>query len=233
MLRPCLFRLDQNHVYRAAPLERLDWLAHGFGTRHSGDWPAPQRPTTLRQVHSTTVVIGDGAPGCAGEGDALVSDRAGCLLAISTADCLPVLIVDQRRRAVAAVHAGWRGVVAGVAAAAVARLVSDFSCRGEDLHAAVGPGIGPCCFRVGPEVAVLFQRLFPERADLDCAALIDLPKAVRRQLTESGLRPERIYECGLCTCCRPAEFYSFRRERGERRRMVSVIGFRVSPVGDT
>jgi hypothetical protein len=154
----------------------------------------------------------------------LITNRAGILLGVRTADCPPILIVDERRRAVSAIHAGWRGAVAGIAARAVERLASEFGSRPEDLLAAIGPSIGGCCYQVGPEVASQFRGIFPERGDLDRKTRIDLSEAIRRQLVTAGIPRERIFAGAPCTLCDP-DFHSFRRDRTEER-MYSVIGIR-------
>jgi YfiH family protein len=207
-----------NHVYRVTALKQFDWLDHGFGTRYS---EPPGAVATLRQIHSDIIMRADRAV-CLGEGDALLSDTPGLRVGVKTADCFPILLVDARHRAVGAVHAGWRGIVRRIAHKTVDAMAIIWSSRPDDLHAAIGPGIGPCCFEVGPEVAVQFGQP-AERAR------IDLPEAVRLQLIEAGLRPERIYTAGLCTVCRAAEFHSFRRDREKAGRMISVIGVKSSP----
>ena len=160
-----MFRLDQEHVYRAANLDQLAWLEHGFGTRLSSGWPDSRQLSTLRQVHSDKILKAD-HPGLIGEGDALISNQPGTTLSVRTADCLPIVMADSKNRAVAAIHAGWRGVVQEIVSKAAAAMAENFGTRPEDLVVAIGPGIGPCCFEVGPEVAVQFSRFFPERPDL-------------------------------------------------------------------
>ena len=206
-----------NHAYRAQPLTQFDWLDHGFGTRHFGP---PESLATLRQIHSGIIKYADKS-GCLSEGDALLSDTPGLWVGVKTADCLPILLVDSRHRAVGAVHAGWRGVVRRIAHKTVDAMAITWNSRPDDLDAAIGPGIGPCCFEVGPEVAVQFGQPASRTR-------IDLPEAVRLQLIEAGLRPERIYTAGICTVCRAAEFHSFRRDREKAGRMISVIGVKSS-----
>jgi hypothetical protein len=201
-----------NHVYRARALSQFDWLDHGFGTRHL---EPPESVATLRQIHSDIIVYAD-RDGCLGQGDALLSATPGLRVGVKTADCLPILLVDERHRAVGAVHAGWRGVVSGIAHKTVHAMAARWNSLPEDLLAAIGPGIGPCCFEVGPEVAVQFGE--PARR-----TRIDLQDAVRRQLLDAGLHPERIYAAGLCTVCRADQFHSFRRDREKAGRMISVI----------
>jgi YfiH family protein len=130
---------------------------------------------------------------------------------------LPILLADERHRAVAAVHAGWRGAVSQIAPKTVEAMAARWNTRPEDLHAAIGPGIGQCCFEVGPEVAVQFGAA-PKRTR------IDLAEAVRRQLTDAGVSPSRIYTANLCTFCHAGQFHSFRRDREKAGRMISVIG---------
>jgi YfiH family protein len=151
-----------------------------------------------------------------GEGDALLENTPGAVVAIQTADCLPILLVDERQRAVAAVHAGWRGTVAGIAQRAVEAMRGQFGSKPMDLHAAIGPGIGPCCYEVGPEVAAQFGQ--PGRAH------VDLGQANRRQLMDAGVTPERIYASNLCTMCRSEEFESFRRDQEAAGRLYSFAG---------
>jgi polyphenol oxidase len=212
-----VFYKDAQNIYRARPLEAFDWLVHGFGTRWSEGFGSCGNLATLRQVHSNAVVHAKEEAGRLGEGDALVTDSPALLLGIRTADCLPILLVDARLRATAAVHAGWRGTVAGVTAAALAQMQEKFSTRPEDVHAAIGPGIGSCCFEVGSEVAAHFG--------IEGKSKIDLIEANRLQLLRAGVAPGRIYAAGLCTFC-GKDFFSFRRERDSAGRMLSVIGTR-------
>lgn len=218
-------------VYRFAELDALGWLEHGFGTRDSDGWPDASRLAYLRQIHSDRVCVAGPVAGYVGEGDALVTDRAGLLLAVRTADCLPILIADERRRAVAAIHAGWRGTASGVARRTVEALCRSFGSRPEDLVVAIGPGIGACCYEVGPEVAERFRSLLPELERVPEGVRLDLAEANRREFMAAGLRPERISVARLCTYCRPEEFHSHRREPWAKGRMWSVIGIR--PAGNT
>jgi len=172
----------------------------------------------VKQIHSTTCILATGRSGVLGEGDALLEDRAGCVVAIKTADCIPVLLVDEARRAVAAVHAGWRGSAAGIVAEALAEMGLRFSTRPGDVHAAIGPGIGKCCYEVGPEVAARFG--------VQGRAHIDLAEENRRQLERAGVTAPRIYASKLCTMCRGGEFDSFRRDGEAAGRMYSFVGIR-------
>jgi hypothetical protein len=218
------FYLDQHQVIRARTLDRFPWLEHGFGTRLSQNWP-PRSAITAKQIHSARVLLADGqSDGLLGEGDAIIVSQPGTLAAIRTADCLPILIADPIHRVVAAVHAGWRGTVAGISAATVVQLSNIFDTRPGDLIALIGPGIQQCCFEVGAEVASQFGNLFPERKDLQEKTRISLAEANRRQLLSAGILRHNIQVTNECTCCRHERFESFRRDREASGRMVSVIG---------
>jgi polyphenol oxidase len=193
-------------------LEELDWIEHGFGTRHA---PLSQdEMASLEQVHSSICVRADTA-GCLGEGDALITNQAGLSVSIRTADCYSILLADPATRSVAAIHAGWRGTAAGAVRETVARMHREFGTRAEDLHAAIGPGIGACCYEVGAEVAREFG--------YGGAGKIDLAAANRRQLLDAGVPFERIHALNLCTYCDAARFHSFRRDKSAAGRMISYI----------
>lgn len=166
---------------------------------------------SLKQIHSGLVLAADKEFGCAGEGDALISTHPGRIVSIRTADCLPILLADPRTGAVAAVHAGWRGTVAQIATATVRRMGS----RPEDILAAIGPGIGKCCYEVGADVA----RQFGEKD----ACRLDLADYNRRQLENAGLKPSNIDVISACTFCNVDEFFSYRREGERAGRMISYI----------
>ena len=217
-----MFRLDSGNVYRAQTLEDIPWLEHGFGTRLALRWPDAADLATVQQIHSNKVLIADRA-GCIGEGDALISNRPGLTLSVRTADCLPILMADTRNRAVAAVHAGWRGTLLEIVTRTVDAMKEQFSTRPDDLVIAIGPGIGACCFEVGPEVASQFSALFPERSDLDRRAKIDLVETNLRLLGRNDGRMRQIATSGLCSCCRTDLFHSYRRDLDQAGRMVSTI----------
>ncbi|MEO7652571.1 MAG: peptidoglycan editing factor PgeF [Bryobacteraceae bacterium] len=218
------FRLHE-HVYRSTALDSFDWLTHGFGDR-SHDCPASA--VILHQIHSDRcVTVGESDVNAGREGDALLTDRPGRIITVKTADCLPIFLVDERQRAIAAVHAGWKGTALEIARKAVAEMMKQFGTRAEDLHAAIGPGIGACCFEVGPEVAAQFRNQFPERSDLDRRTRVNLAEANRRQLAYAGLARTKIYTAELCTVCE-RQFHSYRRDREASGRMYSylaLVGF--------
>jgi YfiH family protein len=198
-------------MLKAPNLSAFNWLTHGFGQRNS-TYPSPV--TTVRQIHSDIIAeAGDGVA----EADGLVTQQPGVLVGVRTADCVPVLLVDARLRAVAAVHAGWRGSSRSIATAAVQELITRYGTRPEDLYAAIGPSIGACCYEVGPDVAQQFQKLTPV-----ANGRLDLQAVNEVQLREAGV--ENICKSGICTFCEAKDYFSFRREREQAGRMVSFIG---------
>jgi YfiH family protein len=178
----------------------------------------------LRQVHGTDVAEApwNGTP----EADAAVATTAGELLGIETADCLPLLLVDPIRRAVAAAHAGWRGTVAGVAARAVEALVAHGSSPG-DLLAALGPAIGVCCYEVGDELRTAFAAEAPWvlRPGPSGRLHLDLRAANVRQLERAGLRAAAIHHVDDCTRCQPDRYHSYRRDGKGAGRQLNFVGF--------
>jgi hypothetical protein len=120
-------------VWRCEALGLMPWLDHGFGSRHSPDWLAGRRVAALQQTHSDVVRDAAGHGGWLGEGDGLISREPGLMVAVRTADCFPVVIADPARQAVAVVHAGWRGVVAGIVVRAAEQLLRAGLAR-ENIH---------------------------------------------------------------------------------------------------
>lgn len=207
-------RLDSGNVFRAPILEALPWLDHGFGTRLSSDWPSKDRLAWAKQIHSDRVLLADHA-GFLGEGDALISNTPGVTLSVRTADCLPILMADPVNRAIAAVHAGWRGVVHEIIPKTIAEMQRHFGTRPQNLIIAIGPGIGPCCFEVGPEVAVHFG--------LTGQTAVDLVETILRQLRRNGGTMGQVATANQCTMCQPELFESFRRDKERAGRMISAI----------
>jgi len=164
------------------------------------------------------------------EGDILVANEAEVLLAVRMADCLPILVADSDRRAVAAVHAGWRGTLDGVAEAAIAAMGRTFGSSPRSLVAALGPSIRSCCYEVGPEVEDAFRKRWPEsgaffhRPDPNARATLDLAAANLAQLHRAGVPSSRIHVAEFCTACRTDLFFSYRKEGAWTGRMMAVIG---------
>jgi YfiH family protein len=193
-------------------LEALPWVQHEFGTRIAA--ALPTELATLKQIHSNLVVMAN-SPGFCGEGDALVTSLPGVAVSIRTADCYPILLADARNRAVGAVHAGWRGTAAHIAEKTLEAMRSEFGTSPADVSAAIGPGIGVCCYEVGEEVARQFG--FGARTHLD------LLSENRKQLEAAGVPPQNIQALGVCTSCDAERFFSYRREKEAAGRMISFI----------
>jgi polyphenol oxidase len=181
------------------------------------------------QVHAAGVIrVTRGAPHDNDtKGDALVTDDPARALSVRVADCVPLLLSTGDGRAVAAVHAGWRGVVANIAAEAIKMLRG----HGDDMAAAIGPAIGFDAFEVGPEVLDEFTRRFgpsaPMRRTPNGKGQVDLRKCLRRQLNQAGIPDDRIDLTDRCTFTHADEFFSHRRDRGVSGRMAAVIATRV------
>jgi hypothetical protein len=170
---------------------------------------------TAEQVHGSHVAVVDGAsrgariPAC----DGLATNERGLPLGIMTADCLPVFLTDTGTKAVAIVHAGWRGIAGGIIGSALSVLKDRFALEPKDLIASVGPHIGACCYHVGDDVA---EALGLPQGTEGC----DLGGCVTRDLERAGVR--RISVCSLCTSCTVDQFFSYRRDKTPAR-MMSFI----------
>lgn len=212
----------------------------------------------LKQIHSNLVLLASAADASREQprrADGLITDEPGLLLGIQTADCIPVLVADRKRRVVAAFHAGWRGTVQRIVETGVGRMRLQFGCQPEDLVAAIGPGIGLCCFAVGDDVLSSFESQFTYARELFCDVYdsdairkkypmlfltqcapghspigpslhLNLAEANRRQLLSAGLKPRSIQMVGGCTSCHRELFFSHRGSQGHAGRMLSVIGIR-------
>jgi YfiH family protein len=219
-------------------------------SENSGDtWPLVQ----VKQVHSAVIHRVSVMPHEPLIGDGIITNTPGLLLSIKTADCVPVLVADVKRRVVGAFHAGWRGTVARVVEKGVGEMRRQFGSVPRDLRAAIGPSIRRCCYQVGPEVRAEFESQFPYSGDLfeevfDANAIhvrypmlfltarapghselgpelhLDLVEANRRQLEEAGLRASDISVVGECTACDRTRYFSHRAEFGKTGRMMAVIG---------
>lgn len=194
-------------------LEAIPWLEHGFGTRQA---PRSQEGmASLKQIHSSLSLVADRREGCVGEGDALLTRETGVTVSVRTADCFPVLLADVQRKAVAAVHAGWRGTADRVVIKTLERMQAEFGSQAQDVIAVIGPGIGACCYQIGEEVARRFDKV--------SAGRLDLAEENRLQLASHGVAAERTGIIGACTFCDAAHFFSWRRDRENAGRMISYI----------
>jgi YfiH family protein len=179
----------------------------------------------VRQVHGCRVVEAEAGTEPVEEADAVATASPGVAACVSVADCVPVLLADPRSGAVAAVHAGWRGTIGGAAAAGVKALVDRHGARPGDLLAAIGPGIGPCCFEVSRDLAVRFRdEVGPATATpRDHGSRVDLWRANELLLRRAGVARRRIETLGRCTSCEDGKFFSHRRDRGITGRHVAFI----------
>jgi hypothetical protein len=214
-------------------------------------WPL----ITLRQLHSDIIRFVDAPPESQLAGDGLATETPGLLLGIQTADCLPIVLVDPRRRAVGVFHAGWRGTVKRIVEKGVGAMRLRFGSRARDLKAAIGPGIQGCCYAVGAEVREQFESQFdyaaalfreveerdpvrekypmlfltaraPGHSVLPKRIFLDLAEANRQQLLAVGVPAKSIEASPLCTNCRTDLLFSYRAEKGKTGRMMGVVGIR-------
>jgi YfiH family protein len=187
----------------------------------------PDRLALPLQVHSATVRRID-CPGQYADCDGLITATAGVVIGVSIADCVPVFLVDPRLRVIAAVHAGWRGTVAGIATAAVRAMEREFGSRPEDLAGFIGPSAAACCYVVGEEVASQFPSGVTVRGKLGIA--VDLKRANLNQLTAAGVCSDRVEVSPHCTITESSLFHSFRRDRERSGRMMGVLRLIHHPV---
>ena len=217
-------------------------------------WPL----VALRQIHSDLIHRVDGMcvdriPERPLAGDGMVTDTPGLLLAVQTADCLPIIVADGKRRAVGVFHAGWRGTVKRIVEKGVGEMRKHFGSDPRDLVVAIGPGIRGCCYEVGEEVRIKFEAQFayanslfrevkesdpvrekypllfltaraPGHSKLPVRLFLDLVEANRRQLLDAGVPAKNIDAAAPCTACHSELLFSFRAEKGVTGRMMAAAG---------
>jgi polyphenol oxidase len=235
---------------RAALLQKI-----GANGRHP--WPT----VTLRQIHSDLIYLVKSIPDTPLLGDGLLTATPGLLLAIQTADCLPVIVVDKKQRAVGVFHAGWRGTVKRIVEKGIGEMRRYFGSRPGHLAAAIGPGVHNCCYAVGEDVRDNFESQFayaaalfheieesdpvrekypmlfltaraPGHSKLPKRIFLDLVEANRRQLLDAGVALKNIEASPLCTSCRTDLLFSYRAENGVTGRMMGVAGIKPLPKGE-
>lgn len=228
---------------------RAVFLQELAATNSKKNWPL----VTLRQIHSDIIHCISRLPEKPLAGDGLITSAPEVLLAIQTADCLPVILVDAKRRAVGAFHAGWRGTLKRIVEKGVGEMRRWFGTDPGDIRAAIGPGIHSCCYEVGPEVREKFESQFayagkllrevkesdsirekypllflsarpPGHTPLPQGIFLDLVEANRRQLIGAGVLAKNIAASELCTACRADLLFSYRAEKGVTGRMMGVVG---------
>jgi YfiH family protein len=210
----------------------------------------------MRQFHSDVIRVAAAPVAEAPKADGLITSTPGLLLGVQTADCVPILLADTGRRAVAAIHAGWRGTLARIAVKALGQMRMEFGTEPRDVVAALGPAIGRCCYEVGPEVAQAFAAQFPPAADWfdgpfeqlahgeeplwlpwltmmppghvppPARVQLDLRASNRWQLIDAGVPEKQISVSDLCTACRADLLFSYRREGAKTGRLMAVIGIK-------
>jgi len=214
-------------------------------------WPL----VSLRQIHSDLIHRVDTVPEEPLAGDGLVTDKPALLLAVQTADCLPIILADPKRRAVGVFHAGWRGTVQRIVEKGVGEMRRHFNSDPRNLLAAIGPGVHGCCYEVGEEVRTKFQAQYayagslfrevkesdpvrekypllfltaraPGHSELPVKLFLDLVEANRRQLLDAGLLAKNIDASAPCTACHTELLFSFRAEKGVTGRMMGAAGIR-------
>lgn len=218
-----------------ARLRKIPFLVHGFGTRNWREQNFKQRPAWrkfklifLDQIHSDVVQAVDEGPDRKLKGDAMITDHPFLFLIIKSADCLPVLMVDETRRVIAAVHCGWRGTGKRLIKHVVKSLKSHYGCLPSSLLVAMGPHIGSECYEVGEDVRQSFVKggfspfLFQPHPYRNRKYLFNLKKANILELVNSGVKKKNIHSIDICTHCEKI-FPSFRRDGERAGRMLSFI----------
>ena len=212
-------------------------------------WPL----VSLRQIHSDLIHRVDRMPEHPLAGDGMVTDTPALLLAVQTADCLPIILVDRKRRAIGVFHAGWCGTVKRIVEKGVGEMRKHFGSDPRDLVVAIGPGIRGCCYEVGEEVRIKFEAQFayanslfrevkesdpvrekypllfltaraPGHSKLPVRLFLDLVEANRRQLLDAGVPAKNIDAAAPCTACHSELLFSFRAEKGVTGRMMAAAG---------
>ena len=214
--RPLMANASHYFSTRQNPSEQT--LAHALGLQL-------EDLVRMKQVHRADVFVAKGRPVEQPQADIAVTNDPSIALSVRVADCVPILLGDRRTSAVSAVHAGWKGTAAGAALVAVRAMTERYDARAEDLIAAVGPSIGPCCYEVGPELAEEFSE-HPEASTWftsHATPHLDLWRATRDQLVRAGVPPQHIHVCALCTFDHPELFHSYRREGVKAGRLVAAI----------
>jgi YfiH family protein len=204
------------------PAAGWDQLAASLGVR-------PGNVRRPKQVHGEAVTIArvvalDAEEACVTAADIIMTANADLAVAVQAADCVPLLFADPGSGAVAAAHAGWRGTAAGVAGKAIKAMTGQFGTRPADLIVAVGPSIGPCCYRVGDELLGAFgsagRRWFYRTSD---GLMLNLWNANRDQLADAGMKSDNIHVAEFCTAGEPELFHSYRRDGASAGRLAAAI----------
>ena len=243
------------HDSRAAVERNRELFLKELGVANGRkSWPL----VSLRQIHSDLIHFVDRMridrlPEQPLSGDGMVTDTPGLVLAVQTADCLPIILADRKRRAVGVFHAGWRGTVKRIVEKGVGEMRKHFNSDPRNLVAAIGPGVQGCCYEVGEEVRTKFEAQFayasslfrevkesdpvrekypllfltaraPGHSELPVKLFLDLVEANRRQLLDAGMLAKNIDTAAPCTACHTELLFSFRAEKGVTGRMMGAAG---------
>jgi polyphenol oxidase len=189
------------------------------------------RIITMKQVHGDQIVdVKDTNIKEAGEADGMVTEKPNAFLGVLTADCVPILFVAPGKKLVAAVHAGWRGTLAGIAEKMVRQFKDNYGVADDEIEAALGPAIGSCCYEVKNDVTEPLREKWGHLAGSsielkDGKCFVDLRGLNRAILEQAGVPARQIFQVGPCTHCAKDDFFSYRRERKETGRQISFIGW--------
>lgn len=204
---------------RKKSIEQLHWnkkLAFIVANQTHSDHIYIVSDTTSRGWEDIATVVAD----C----DALITDRKDMILTILTADCVPILLVDETQNVIAAVHAGWRGSTKDILLKTVKKMCEVFDCDAKNIIAGIGPSIGVCCYEVDGVVAKNFNERESIATAKDNKYMLDLPMVNKNQLLQAGVLEGHIEMSGICTACEVDRFFSYRKEKGCSGRFMSMIG---------
>jgi len=244
----------KNDSRAAVERNRAEFLRKLAAVDRGNAWPL----VTLRQIHSDLIHCVSAPPDEQLVGDGLITVIPGIVLAVQTADCLPIILVDTKRRAVGVFHAGWRGTLKRIVEKGLGEMRRYFGTLPRDARAAIGPGIHRCCYEVGPEVRTEFESQFefaaelfhevkdsdpvrekypllfltaraPGHSELPVRIFLDLVEANRRQLLAAGVPGKNITAAAECTACNPDLLFSYRAEKGATGRLMGAVGIRSQP----
>ena len=158
--------------------------------------------------------------------DALITDQKGIILTILTADCVPILLYDTKKKVIAAIHAGWKGTQKHITAKTMHKMIEKYHCDPKDIIAGIAPAIGRCCYEVGKEVAEHFFDTPKSLTPKGDKYMLDLPYLNKQQLIDAGLQEANIEMSGICTACENEQFFSYRKEDCCTGRFMSLIGMK-------
>ncbi|MBR5152336.1 MAG: peptidoglycan editing factor PgeF [Clostridia bacterium] len=207
-------------------MENYRLVAEDLGLNLSHTVLAKQTHTDcIRLITPEDMGKGISKPSDIEDTDGLMTNLKGVPLVVFSADCIPLLFLDPEKEVIAAVHAGWRGTLKEIGKKAVAMMEREFDCNPQDILAAIGPGIGPCCFAFGKKDAEIFPPEFVRETSPD-KVLVDIWEMNRNQLLDAGLSPKNIDMSGVCTVCQQHQFYSYRTHKEHTGRQGAVIMLR-------